>query len=820
MAELCEVPLSALAEVLEKLAEKRIAVEKEVIKYGEAPAGLRDVFELCRGFERAFVNTINYGDASGPQFKKYGEENGAGESPTALNIKEAFSGENGLQGAIRDLPYDDIFSLENVKRICRQADGFYPHLVSPEKGLRQLAGEALDLVQLPVQQCLSQVYGLLVAAAKEAIAQAGKHTEAALLGAAPMNIPDFKTMALPAIVAALDDWRAETEKVLAMLVDQERTYITAGFFRHTMNRRIQRQQQQQAMAQAAQGAKATRSAAPGAAQTTGPVQQQQQSGLSARLAQLTGKTQTPPPAAARPAAPPPPTAQASGDGSDSEGEDDRTPARKPGAPATLTAGNYTISGLNPADYLAGFFDKYTSNDVSRSGLPDVWKWQKRFFIFSDSQKTLYYFKGPDEVPKPNGLRGQFGVADCLIEDLDERGNLREGPPKTTTSTLIRIRPKDPLRSIIKDHKVVYLKAETVQQKIDWLMRMRDAVMGKKPAPVKKEVKPEVEKPVEPTVQDSGSVEEQPLPEPEPTPVRPQTLGQNLQSLMSFSIEDAHGFGQGAGFFSADSLRDKDGRLLPAPNPVLSAPPLAPGSNKDVAEAYELCYDRLMDQFGRDLDMYIRMISDTIIITVPKAIVHCMVRKAEKNMLERLFAHVHKLSPMELQRLLAEDPEVVQLRSGARQILEALKSAYFEVQQLQEKETLKGAEDKKEKLLVSTKTVALAGLSQFLSPEQVSRYTAEFSAEHFPKAVKLEPPPKPAPVEPVSSKTSGAAPAAPQAVPSGGAPSPAVRSAGPGGPGVVPSGPSGTVPRRAPPPPAGVQPATSVRRAPPPPPPSS
>lgn len=46
-------------QVIERLTERRIAVEKAVTTLGEAPSGLRDVFELCRGFERAFTNIVN-----------------------------------------------------------------------------------------------------------------------------------------------------------------------------------------------------------------------------------------------------------------------------------------------------------------------------------------------------------------------------------------------------------------------------------------------------------------------------------------------------------------------------------------------------------------------------------------------------------------------------------------------------------------------------------------------------------------------------------------------------------------------------------------
>lgn len=42
-----------------RLSERRLLIEKEVLRYGEAPAGIKEVFELCRGFERAFVEYVN-----------------------------------------------------------------------------------------------------------------------------------------------------------------------------------------------------------------------------------------------------------------------------------------------------------------------------------------------------------------------------------------------------------------------------------------------------------------------------------------------------------------------------------------------------------------------------------------------------------------------------------------------------------------------------------------------------------------------------------------------------------------------------------------
>jgi hypothetical protein len=59
----------------------------------------------------------------------------------------------------------------------------------------------------------------------------------------------------------------------------------------------------------------------------------------------------------------------------------------------------------------------------------------------------------------------------------------------------------------------------------------------------------------------------------------------------------------------------------------------------------------MEQFASDMQMYITMVCDTIVTTVPKSVVHCLVRKAEKNLLNHLFGHVHKMSEEELQRML-------------------------------------------------------------------------------------------------------------------------------------------------------------------------
>jgi hypothetical protein len=55
--------------------------------------------------------------------------------------------------------------LQRVQ-VCRQADGYQPSMVAPEKGLRQLSSEALDYVTEPVKSTTQEVYNLLINAAR------------------------------------------------------------------------------------------------------------------------------------------------------------------------------------------------------------------------------------------------------------------------------------------------------------------------------------------------------------------------------------------------------------------------------------------------------------------------------------------------------------------------------------------------------------------------------------------------------------------------------------------------------------------------------
>ncbi len=57
-----------------------------------------------------------------------------------------------------------------------------------------------------------------------------------------------------------------------------------------------------------------------------------------------------------------------------------------------------------------------------------------------------HLQSPEDVPKPNGLRGQVNIAECVVDDLDERGQARHpgSPPLSSTDKahwMMRVRHK-------------------------------------------------------------------------------------------------------------------------------------------------------------------------------------------------------------------------------------------------------------------------------------------------------------------------------------------------------------------------------------------
>ena len=228
-------PRNEKPQMLDRLRLRRQAVETELSLLPSAPKSTKDIFQLCRGFERAFSLTVDSTEYAAHIRNAFQE--GAGASGPARSSQPPA----GLAAAIRALPLERMFRLDPVKAVVRECDGFQPHLVSPELGLRKLVGDALAMVERPVETCIHRIHAVLVSAAREAAAKASLLADSPGLDARrePLRLPAFERAVVGAATKALEGWRDEALKVAKTIVDMERSYVTAAFFRQRTMERVE-----------------------------------------------------------------------------------------------------------------------------------------------------------------------------------------------------------------------------------------------------------------------------------------------------------------------------------------------------------------------------------------------------------------------------------------------------------------------------------------------------------------------------------------------------------------------------------------------------
>jgi dynamin GTPase len=69
---------------------------------------------------------------------------------------------------------------------------------------------------------------------------------------------------------------------------------------------------------------------------------------------------------------------------------------------------------------------------------------------------------------------QVNVSECVVEDLDASGNPRAPASSEKPSLMLRVRHRDPRQTAVKDHTALVLRAESMEQKAQWLGRLRRA----------------------------------------------------------------------------------------------------------------------------------------------------------------------------------------------------------------------------------------------------------------------------------------------------------------------------------------------------------
>ncbi|XP_050379084.1 phragmoplastin DRP1E-like [Argentina anserina] len=195
--------LPAIASMINKSIDE---LESELDHFGrpvaiDAGAQLYTILELCRAFNQIF------------------KEHLVGGRPGGDRIYAVFDYK--LPVDLKRLPFDRHLSLQNVKKVVSQADGYQPHLVAPEQGYRRLIESSLTYFRGPAQSSVDEVHFLL----KEIVRRSIVETQEL------KRFPTLQAELAAAAYEALERFREDSKRTILRLVDMESSYLTVDFFR-------------------------------------------------------------------------------------------------------------------------------------------------------------------------------------------------------------------------------------------------------------------------------------------------------------------------------------------------------------------------------------------------------------------------------------------------------------------------------------------------------------------------------------------------------------------------------------------------------------
>ncbi|XP_042384490.1 phragmoplastin DRP1E-like [Zingiber officinale] len=167
----------------------------------DAGAQLYTILELCRAFDKIFKEHLDGGRPGGDRI--YG----------------VF--DHQLPVALRKLPFDRHLSLQNVKKVVSEADGYQPHLIAPEQGYRRLIESSLNYFRGPAEASVDAVHFVLKDLVRKSIGETQELK----------RFPSLQAELAAACYQALERFREDSRKTAIRLVDMEASYLTVDFFR-------------------------------------------------------------------------------------------------------------------------------------------------------------------------------------------------------------------------------------------------------------------------------------------------------------------------------------------------------------------------------------------------------------------------------------------------------------------------------------------------------------------------------------------------------------------------------------------------------------
>merc|ERR1719405_425057 len=125
--------------------------------------------------------------------------------------------------AFEQLPFKDVYSLQNVSRVINEADGYQPHLIAPEMGYRRLIECGLTLLKEPSEGVVDKVYIVLRNLVDKVLSDP-ENDHISRYG-------PLKGEICEQAARALEGMRDNSKKMVTTMVEMESSYLTAEFFR-------------------------------------------------------------------------------------------------------------------------------------------------------------------------------------------------------------------------------------------------------------------------------------------------------------------------------------------------------------------------------------------------------------------------------------------------------------------------------------------------------------------------------------------------------------------------------------------------------------
>jgi hypothetical protein len=159
------------------------------------------IMEICRGFDQIYKEHLD------------------GVRPGGDKIYNVF--DNQLPAALKRLQFDKQLSMENIRKIITEADGYQPHLIAPEQGYRRLIESTIITIRGPAEAAVDAVHVLLKDLIHKAISETLELKQ----------YPGLRAEVGNAAIDSLDRMKEESKKATLQLVDMECSYLTVEFFR-------------------------------------------------------------------------------------------------------------------------------------------------------------------------------------------------------------------------------------------------------------------------------------------------------------------------------------------------------------------------------------------------------------------------------------------------------------------------------------------------------------------------------------------------------------------------------------------------------------